>query len=471
METMTANFPHPPLAAVSPSTHLPQSQSPSPRAQKATRTVHTQPEHSQHHHNQHHHHHHPTLSAPASQESMVSVQSSYGSSVPHLQGSESNLSTQTDLTSPSSSLGLKHILTNVTPASHDATQTTTQDIYRPRNKTPENARHSPTHTAEHALYSPMSITSPVATNGAKRTASGHVKNASSIHTSPYRVQFPERGSRRESVSSSGSKAGEIAATLKARLGYAMAKVQNGWEHKSLAEVEQLAAQRHRSRTSVSQIDQQRPGTSGLSNGASRLSMYDQYGRTMLDMTEAPPSKRTSGNYSQYQAQLQSQLQQHQQHFASQSTTPRLQPAPDIRPTSSQRGGAYSGPILQPLPQHVSNAMSPPRTPISATSPQRPPTIRTQTQTAEAEREALQALFQLGSPHTSVGPHIPRTGTATTNSSQSQMSPARQPDLTPRHATFVRSESASTSSSSGLDPTSSHALQESRTRLIEQLADQ
>ncbi|KAM3423698.1 hypothetical protein BST61_g1110 [Cercospora zeina] len=456
---MTVNFAPPPP--------LPQSQS--PRAQKATRPLlhHEQPPH--HHQQYHHHHHHPTLSAPASHESMVSVQSSYASSGPPLHGSDSHLSTQTELTSPSSAAGLQRILTTIPP--QDATHRP-HNVYRPRNQTPENAQPSPTRTAEHALYSPMSITSPVATNGAKRTASGHVKNASSIHTSPCRVQFPGRESRRESVSSSGSKAGEIAATLKARLGYAMAKVHNGWEHKSLAEVEQLAAQRHRSRTSASQIDHPRPGTSGLSNGASKMSGYDQHGRTMMDMTEAPPSKRTSGNYSQYQAHVQSHLQQSQQHFAWQSTMPpRLQPAPDIRPTSSQRGGAFAGPILHPLPQHVSNAMSPPRTPISAASPQRPPTIRTQTQTAEAERDALQALFQLGSPHTSVGPHIPRTGTATTNSSQSQMSPARQPDLTPRHAPFVRSESASTSSSSGVDPTSSHALQESRTRLIEQLADQ
>ncbi|KAF2207830.1 hypothetical protein CERZMDRAFT_88285 [Cercospora zeae-maydis SCOH1-5] len=429
METMTVNYAHPPL---------PQSQSQSPRAQKAaTRTVHQLPD------------------------------------PPLLQASDSDLSLHSHLTTPSSSAGLQRILTNITPQD---TAHNTHNVDRSRNKTPENAQPSPTRAAEHALYSPMSITSPVATNGAKRTASGHVKNASSIHTSPYLVQFPGRESRRESVSSSGSKAGEMAATLKARLGYAMAKVQNGWEHKSLAEVEQLAAQRHRSRTSVSHIDHQqhrRPGTSasGRSNGASKWSVYDQHGRTVMDMTEAPPSKRTSGNYSQYHAHLHSHLQLSQQLFASQSTTPRLQPAPDIRPTSSQRGGAYAGPILPPLPQHVSTAMSPPRTPISAASPQRPPTIRTQTQTAEAEREALQALFQLGSPHTSVGPHIARTGTATTNSSQSQRSPARQPDLTPRHAPLVRSESASTSSSSGLDPTSSHALQESRTRLIEQLTDQ
>ncbi|KAI5357961.1 putative transcription factor Nrm1/Whi5 [Septoria linicola] len=448
MEIMTASY--------APS-HLPP-QSQSPRAHETTTRA-VQP--SDAHQQQQSAPHHPKLSAPASQESIVSVQSSYAGSIPQLHGSDSNLSqltTYTDLTSPSSSAGLKY--GNNTFNSQPLSQQTANDATTRRTKTPENGQQTPNLSAESALYSPMSITSPVATNGAKRTASGHVKNAHSITTSPYNAQFPGRDSRRESLSSSGSKAGEIAATLKARLGYAMAKVQNGWEHKSLAEVEQLAAERQRNRTSTSHLEQQRPGTSGLSNAALNLSMYDQYGRPMLNGDGPPPSKRTSGNYSHYQAQLQHQ-------YASQGQAPRLQPAPDIRPTSSQRGAYTAGPILQPFAQHVNAAMSPPRTPANVIPPQRPATIRTETQTAEAEREALQALFQLGSPHTSVGPHIARTGTATTSSSQGQMSPTKS-DLTPRHTFFARSESASTSSS-GVD-TNAQALQESRTRLIEQLAD-
>ena len=449
MAATTTHYTHPPSTS-----HLAQS----PRAVQATRTVQTvqkpdanlqQP-------------HQPTLSQPASQESIVSVQSSFGSSVSKLQGSDSNLSqftTQTDLTSPESSSGKQP---NAISISADATAQQTNNGQLHRNRTPENAQYSPNLNTDSALYSPMSITSPVATNGAKRTASGHVKNTNSISHSPYNAQFPGRESRRESLSSSGSKAGEIAATLKARLGYAMAKVQHGWEHKSLAEVEQLAAERQQKRQWEAEQQQQRPGTSGLTTDASRLSMYDQYGRPTLDVNGPPPSKRSSGNYSHYQAQL--QQQQHQY-----ANAPRLQPAPDIRPTSSQRG-AYTGPVYHPVPQHVSNAMSPPRTPVNVLPPQhqRPATIRTQTQTAEAEAEALQALFQLGSPHTSVGPHIARTGTATTNSSQGQMSP-NTGDFQHRHVTFARSESASTNGSA-IDA-NAQALHETRTRLVEQLADQ
>lgn len=464
METMTATLDY---------THAPsQSHRPDPsRAQTATTTRMQQPADTTHQH--HHPPHPPTLSQPASQESIASIHSSFGgsSAVSRLQGSDTNLSqltTDTALTSPSSSADLTH--PTATHATPHATQTHNH-VQPPRDRTPENAQYTPhlNSAADSALYSPMSITSPVATtNGAKRTASGHVKNAHSITTSPYhttpRTAGPE--SRRESQSSSaGSKAGEIAATLRARLGYAMAKVQNGWEHKSLAEVEQLAAERQQKRYEWESVEQQRPGTSGLANDASKLSMYDPYGRSALHTNGPAPSKRTSGNYSQYQAQLQ---QQQQQQYA---TVPRLQPAPDIRPTSSQRR-AYNGPIFHPpVPQHINTAMSPPRTPVSATlPPQRPATIRTQTQTAEAEAEALQALFQLGSPHTSVGPHIARTGTATTNnSSQGQVSPNRAEfPAPPRHVTFARSESTSTTGS-GIDTASAAqtSLQESRSRLVEQ----
>lgn len=385
-----------------------------------------------------------TLSAPASQESFISVQSSAGSS------NLSQITTSTDLTSPSSTVDHKYDPVNT--ASQDASQRpmTTQQIYR--NRTPENAQNATNTSAESALYSPMSITSPAATNGAKRTASGHVKNAHSITTSPYIGQVPGRDSRRESLSSSGSKAGEIAATLKTRLGYAMAKVQNGWEHKSLNEVEQLAAERTRSnRNSISHLDQ-RPGTNGLSNGASKLSMHDHnYGRGNLDVTAPPPSKRHSGNYAHY-------TYPSQQMYANYGQSPHLQPAAEFGPTSSSRV-AYSIPNNPPL-QRFGNGMSPPRTPVTDVHPQRPATIRTETQTAEAERDALQALFQLGSPHTSVVNQMPRSATAT-SSSQERASP-HTADATPRHVTFARSESASTSSS---------GVAETRTRLIERIEEQ
>lgn len=398
----------------------------------ATRTVHAHAagDADPQHHNHNHHNNHQTLSAPASQESFVSVQSAGSSAGPGLQGSESNLSqitTYTDLTSPSSSSGSK--------AAKDAAQTANNSQTH-RVTTPEYANRTPNLNGDNALASPMSITSPVATNGAKRTASGHVKNAHSLSNTPYTSMFPGRDSRRESISSSGSKAGELAATLKTRLGYAMAKVQHGWEHKSLNEVEQLAAHRARTnRNSMSHIDS-RPSTSGLSNGTAGLSVYDHSGRSTLQVSGQPPSKRHSGTYSGYVYPGQQP-----------APTPHLQPAPDIRPTSSSR--AYPGPQLHPTTSN-NNAMSPPRTPVNV-APRRPPTIRTETQTIEAERDALQALFQLGSPHTS---QVPRSATA----SSSQASPMKTDLDTPRRVTFARSES---NSSAGPPSSGSSAAQDAR----------
>ena len=352
---------------------------------------------------------HQQLSAPASQESMLSVDS-YGSSTgPRLQSSSSNLSqltSYTDLTSPTTSQA--------------------QDVGKSggiaRVRTPDERD-----AALDALASPMSINTPMSVNGTKRTASGHVKQPS-VSSTPLTSTLGGRRSRAESTSSTGSRAGELAANLKARLGYAMTKVQHGWEHKTFDEVEQLAAaEKAAKRHTMSHTDYaKRPVSAGLSNGTSRLSMYEGYG----DGVAPPPSKRHSGSYAAYG----------HPHYQNQPG-PRLQPAPDLRPTNGARG-------YHPAHQSQrSSAMSPPRTPN--THPRRPPMLRTDTQTAEAERDALQALFQLGSPHAS---QISRHTNNASQASSSQASPLRTEFATPRRVTFARSESLE--SSAGARPSSS-----------------
>ncbi|EME47195.1 hypothetical protein DOTSEDRAFT_69219 [Dothistroma septosporum NZE10] len=95
-------------------------------------------------------------------------------------------------------------------------------------------------------------------------------------------------------------------------------------------------------------------------------------------------------------------------------------------------------------------MSPPRTPTNTAATRRPPTIRTELQTAEAERDALQALFQLGSPHTS---QMPRRATT----ASSQASPQRMNLDTPRRVTFARSESDSSGGSGTVQYSSAGVL--------------
>lgn len=350
----------------------------------------------------------------------MSVRSA-ASSEPKMQGSESNLSqatTYTDLTSPSS--------LSRDEAAHAS---------RARDRTPEDVNASHMNNSN-VLASPMSIASPVAA-GTKRSANGHVKNAPSLGSN-YPI---DQRSRRESTASSGSRAGELAASLKERLGYAFLKVQHGWEHKSLNEVEHLAARARNNRTSLTQVEQ-RPNSSRLSNGAANLSMYDRIYNTGPQDISAPPSKRHSGTYHM-------QHSQPQQHYQ-----PSLQPAPDIRPTSSQQP-FFTYPSYQPTPYNT-NAMSPPRTP-SNDHPRRPPTIRTETQTKAAEQEALQALYQLGSPHNSQFPHH----SSTSSQQASPLKGSMDLSATPRRVTFARSESNSSTASSGY-------IEASRARALDDL---
>jgi hypothetical protein len=406
METMHASYPpHPPLRQPS---HLPESR-PRPTFDQPTRNMQLSDSQSQ------------QLSAPASQESIVSS-NSYGSSVgSQLQSASSNASqltsyTDTDSTSPSS--------TAATNKTEHSTSTIGNDV-EVRDGTPEDQTG---HDGVDTLISPASSSTPVATNGTKRTADGHAKAVPGGSLTPSNGGFAGNRSRAASAaSSSSSRAGELAASLKARLGYAMTKVQNGWEHKSFSEVERLTAQKAANRHSMSHMDySRRPVSSGLSNGTSRLSMFEpHYTAPNLEGAFSPPSKRASGSYTTFAPTKAPHTT---------ATTPRLQPAPDIRPMSGYRSHPYAQPSLQRARHN--GAMSPPRTPVTQ-EPRRPQPIRTDTQTAEAERDALVALFQLGSPH---GSQIPRAQT-TSRASSSQTSPLRTEFATPRQAPSARSNSA------------------------------
>ena len=101
----------------------------------------------------------------------------------------------------------------------------------------------------------------------------------------------------------------------------------------------------------------RPLSSGLTNGAERLSMYEPsahrygYGNSATDH----PSKRHSGNYSSFMPPSLPDL----------AAAPRLQPAPDIRPTSQRH---HNHPISSSQPVYPTTAMSPPRTPVNGHAP-------------------------------------------------------------------------------------------------------
>ncbi|KAK0985547.1 hypothetical protein LTR91_005931 [Friedmanniomyces endolithicus] len=397
------------------------------------------------------------LSAPASQESFITTRSEGSSVQPYFQSSSSNVSQLTNDTDPTSPIV-------PAPEQRYESRGIADSTVGRRATTPEGQVRSIGAYAEHTLASPMSVASPAAstTNGAKRTASGHVKNAPSQPATPLAATFADRMSRRESISSTGSRAGELAATLKSRLGYAMAKVQHGWEHKNIAEVEQLAAQKMSpNRHSMSHLDErQRPMSAGLSNGTARLSMYESYRPSMLDGTTSPPSKRRSGTYSSFLASPQQQPGPR----TAWNNAPHLQPPADIRPGAPTIQQTYYS-TAPPIHNAAQTAMSPPRTPVNGhhSSRTRPPTIRTGIEQAEAERDALQALFQLGSPRAAANNNnndssqhfvsassagAPQNHAAVGSQASSlQASPLRTefPALMPmRRVTFARSESGGSS---------------------------
>jgi hypothetical protein len=428
METIHASYPlHPPGQHAA---HLAESR-PRPTYDQTTRTMQSPDLQSQ------------QLSAPASQESITSIGSYTSSTASQIESAgsiASQLTSYTDSTSPSSSAPIQKARLPTFNAGEDASiRDSTPEIQTDRDGDVK------------VLASPADISTPVANNGRKRSADGRAKDILGGSLTPSNGIFKGNRSRATSAaSSSSSRAGELAANLKARLGYAMTKVQNGWEHKPFSEVERLAAQKAANRHSMSHLDyNRRPLSSGLSNGTARLSMYEPQTSAAMEGAASPPSKRLPGSYTTFAPTRAPHLS---------GAIPRLQPAPDIRPSNGYRSHPYAPPVQR---VRHNSAMSPPRTPISQ-QPRRPHPIRTDTQTAEAEREALQALFQLGSPHASQISHARTTSRA----SSSQASPLRAEFATPRRVTFARSHSAE-SMSDASDPTDS-AVHDSRQQALENL---
>ena len=326
---------------------------------------------------------------PASQESSTS---SNGSSVRVPSSSQYPLQEDISPISSTSTSQLSQITTD---------EPATKSTHISRHRTPDN------------LVQPSQAPTPATTTPApsnKRTANGHIKAPSLTSLPLTYIPNPARSRSHSSSTTSTTtttttttRAGELAQQLKQRLGYAMQKVQYGLADKSLAEVEAL---------------RQRPMSSGLSSPAARLSMHDPYAASNHgSYSEQQARKRRSGNWSQT------------------TTTPRLQPAAELRPRSYHAGTYYSS---SQRSSNGNSAMSPPRTPIY----DRPTTIRTTVQTAEAEREALQALFELGSPQLSQNGQGGWEGSPVVSqrSAWETSPPSRVAEFTPRRVAFARGES-------------------------------
>ncbi|KAF2222832.1 hypothetical protein BDZ85DRAFT_262538 [Elsinoe ampelina] len=339
-----------------------------------------------------------------------------------------------------------------------------------RLRTPENqadaSRDPSTNT------SPMSLSTPL--TGHKRMASGEIKRReANVYTSPAHAS---RGStaRAGSVGSAGTKASEVrdqppatdidanltpfqvAGTLKERLTYAMTKVQHGWEHHNIDQVERLAAAAAISpRTVISPRQYGRgihasPRAAGfpariLTEQISHHSapyhdgqiksaplMRPRDDRASSDESMSPPTKRRIGHDS----------------VVSPMGRTALAPAADLPvPASPHRQHARHGSQGQNIPSSPSQRV--PTTPKS----HRPATIRTQTQTKAAEQEAMDALLLMGSPSNGAFPRGSQQSSAAQSPNRRNVAPS-----VPRQALQYRSESNdSITSGSSLGPRDPHRM--------------
>ncbi|GAB7337199.1 hypothetical protein MBLNU457_g2579t1 [Dothideomycetes sp. NU457] len=288
---------------------------------------------------------------------------------------------------------------------------------------------------ENSPTSPMSVTTPV--NGVKRTANGIVKNnTSSVVNSPANATPTERR-RAESVSSSSSKAGEAAANLKTRLAYAMAKVQHGWEHKNMSEVEQLAASMSPGMNFSSPREARAPLTSPRQTvftdrptarlPMAKIPLYDPYASSKGPMS--PPAKRRS-------SVLDSAIPNYRPAFPPQhDDRAGLAPAVELAPRTHDRRVSFNK-----ATSSRTNGVPPSPTKYMPTTPKssrKPAAIRTSTQTARDEQDAMAALLLMGSP--SNGGHFPK-GSQQSSGSLSPPQAHSVTNLTPRQAMKHRSES-------------------------------
>ncbi|KAI9693147.1 MAG: hypothetical protein M1822_005143 [Bathelium mastoideum] len=277
--------------------------------------------------------------------------------------------------------------------------------------------------------SPTSRTSPSSLGGTKRTSSGTMKRPASSHG--VASDYQPGHSRTNSAQSSTSRTGGLAAELKTKLTYAMLKVNNGWQRNTLDQIEQLAIQKASPTSatfpeSVSRRAYASPHSSApsmmrrVSRGSSDSDSYLGSPNTAVfspvngsnlrfagkmsppQQTNAWPSRPFPQNpYAAAAAAAAPRVIAAHSNLAAATSNPVLAPAADISsPSRSRRAEmpSYKPPNLPGSHRKQPSTSGAPRTPN-----QNPRTtlIRTPTEQARAEKDALDTLMFMSSPGNSV----------------------------------------------------------------------
>ncbi|KAG6999566.1 hypothetical protein G7Y79_00034g069890 [Physcia stellaris] len=292
---------------------------------------------------------------------------------------------------------------------------------------------------EPALLETRPLQAPVAnmggphreyTSAPKRTADGQLKQGNSISpTSPSKTSKHDH-SRTSSTTSRSSQIGDLSATLKTRLTYAMVKVQNGWESRNINDLEAHITSAQTSPISTTSTlrrpyDFPRPGSSSTQPDRSSVGFmqsserstatatpenvssapHQHTGTAGLDYayhsaTQSPPSASSGRTYESF-------WREHSHSNsnkplgpvtasspAAKATRPSLAPPADIAPRAPARR-------TQPIssPHHPPRLQTGPSTTMPATPP--PPSsqssLRAPRENTAEDMDAIETLVYMSSP--------------------------------------------------------------------------
>lgn len=257
--------------------------------------------------------------------------------------------------------------------------------------------------------SPMSVDPPALTQGSKRTASGLVKNNGPMEEHPSKAGAASSHKRHISMdSATGSMhISQLSAQLRTRLSYAMIKVQNGWEKRSIEELEELPSQRgspisapeaYRNQLGSPADPTHQRRASGVSENSDRMPLSSRsspsYQSRQLAATPSSNWSSTSrfGDSKSDNPSLLVDLEQMR------ANGPMLAPAAEIGSRRKRRSSASRAPpplLSSSQRKHYSDLGASPRTP---TTTPRAGILRMPSQ--QAEKDAVDTLLFMSSPKNS-----------------------------------------------------------------------
>lgn len=268
----------------------------------------------------------------------------------------------------------------------------------------------------------------------KRTASGQVKSAENGHWASSTGANPHGHSRNTSTASKSGQVSELSHELRTRLSYAMFKVQNGWQSHNLNELEAMALPRLSPSSGISQLQR----AAGVPTSPSQHAHYPakafQYTQHSPPFTRSPYEQPDLRQVSTQAPPLHHPMPNDTSAPHSPHRGPSLAPPVDILPRTSRP----LHPLNMQPPQlnttnlyrdGTGNLASPTVTTSTPLTPIRRPasSIRTPSQKADAEKDAVETLMFMSSPGNSGYHPAAFHGAATSpvRSDGSMMSPTKK----------------------------------------------